>query len=262
MDEKTLARFMAKVEKQAEVTSPHVDTPCWLWTGAKKAAGYGNAWNGKTVEITHRMSHRHWNGPIPAGKDVRHLCGEPSCVNPAHLTTGSRRQNMADMVRHGRSTKGERNPGSELTRADVYAIRHLWAAGMSLRQLARRFPVARGQIRRVITGESWTHCYMPRQMPPLPVETRHVGADHGRAKISDADVVAMRWRAVAGESIAAIAVDYPVSRPTVARICRGDGWKESGGPLTRRVRVPRSDGRTAYRVEITRPTPPRCADMP
>lgn len=76
-------RFMAKVAVDA--------TGCWLWTGSKKARGYGNfsvprpsigKWG---FCIAHRWSYERWVAEIPEGWEVDHLCRVPSCVNPDHL---------------------------------------------------------------------------------------------------------------------------------------------------------------------------------
>ena len=69
-------RFNAKVQKTES---------CWLWIGAKKATGYGNLhWGGQT-RLAHRVSYEIAVGPIPDGMTIDHLCGNTSCVNPAHM---------------------------------------------------------------------------------------------------------------------------------------------------------------------------------
>lgn len=52
--------------------------------------------------------------------------------------------------------------------------------------------------------------------PPL-----HHGASHPQAKLSDADVVAVRARCAAGETQTKVAADYGVSQTAVSAICRG-----------------------------------------
>ena len=41
------------------------------------------------------------NTNIPTGIDLCHYCGNGSCSNPKHLYWGSRKENVADSVRHG-----------------------------------------------------------------------------------------------------------------------------------------------------------------
>lgn len=75
-----LVRLTERIEKQS-------DTGCWRWLGASASGGYGvihDDGRGKN-RLAHRVSYELHKGPIPNGHRVRHRCGEPSCINPAHL---------------------------------------------------------------------------------------------------------------------------------------------------------------------------------
>lgn len=50
---------------------------------------------------------------------------------------------------------GERNGNAKLTAGEVAAIRALWAAGDSQRELARYYEVSQVQIRRIVLGRNW-----------------------------------------------------------------------------------------------------------
>lgn len=61
---------------------------CWLWTGGKNGAGYGEIWSLEVRKkvFAHRASWEMANGKkIPAGMVIDHLCRTPACVNPGHL---------------------------------------------------------------------------------------------------------------------------------------------------------------------------------
>jgi hypothetical protein len=103
----------------------HVADGCWRWTGAlthpteKKPHGGGYAIcniGGKT-QLAHRASYEHHVGPIPAGLQLDHLCHPDDgscpggtnclhrrCVNPAHVTPSTGRDNSR---RTGNATKDE-----------------------------------------------------------------------------------------------------------------------------------------------------------
>lgn len=58
---------------------------CWIWTRSVSWNGYPQKdVNGKTVRV-HREHWETFNGPIPDGLEMDHLCKVPRCVNPAHL---------------------------------------------------------------------------------------------------------------------------------------------------------------------------------
>lgn len=95
-------RFWKKVEKQTTVTSGHVSTPCWLWTGGKDKQGYGRVWlNGKLVTAHHVSLNLACIG-IPEGLLACHHCDNPSCVNPEHIFFGDHSDNGKDAQRKGR----------------------------------------------------------------------------------------------------------------------------------------------------------------
>lgn len=88
MDDRQLARFMAKVHKEQR--------GCWRWLGARmslKQNGYGGfKMNGRS-RTAHRVAYEHFVGPIPTGLQIDHLCRNQSCVNPEHLEAVSNRVN-------------------------------------------------------------------------------------------------------------------------------------------------------------------------
>lgn len=88
-DSKTRARFLAKTRRNGD---------CWEWTAARRR-GYGifnvgtkRANNNRTISA-HRYAYELFVGPVPDGLQLDHLCGNPPCVNAAHLEPVTAREN-------------------------------------------------------------------------------------------------------------------------------------------------------------------------
>ncbi|WP_436702436.1 HNH endonuclease [Nocardioides sp. BYT-33-1] len=78
------------------------DDACWEWRGGVDRDGYGRFRN-PLGRRAHRYSLALSLGePLPKGAVVRHACDNPPCVNPAHLSIGTDRDNFVDMIRHNR----------------------------------------------------------------------------------------------------------------------------------------------------------------
>ena len=68
---------------------------CWLWRGPDDGRGtYGRATEGGRTHAAHALIYRKLVGPIPAGKEIDHLCRNTMCVNPKHLEPVTRRENV------------------------------------------------------------------------------------------------------------------------------------------------------------------------
>lgn len=85
----------------AKVTIDNHTKYCWLWTGAKrkgrirknKFATYGAfGYKGKSLSA-HVVSYLIFNGKIPNGLEIDHLCRNTLCVNPFHLEAVTHSEN-------------------------------------------------------------------------------------------------------------------------------------------------------------------------
>ena len=66
---------------------------CWPWHGTRDRYGYGRIVCLNSIQKAHRVSYEMANGPIQDGLLVMHSCDNPNCVNPAHLSVGTQKQN-------------------------------------------------------------------------------------------------------------------------------------------------------------------------
>jgi len=125
--------------------------PCALSTNGD---GYGQLKvNGRHFSA-HRLAFTLAYGD-PVGAVVRHLCGNPSCVNPFHLAQGGHLENAADRDAHGRTARHERHGNAKLSLQDVFAIRASLAAGEKGRSLAAKYGVSESCVSLIKRGKKW-----------------------------------------------------------------------------------------------------------
>ena len=100
---KTRAPLIIRWTRKVQVPEDRND--CWIWKGALDKWGYGLISRGGKHEglvLAHRFAYEHFVGPIPDGHEIRHTCHVSHCVNPMHLTTGTRADNVHDQHNKGR----------------------------------------------------------------------------------------------------------------------------------------------------------------
>jgi hypothetical protein len=158
-------RFWSKVDKSAGPDG------CWPWIGARfKRTGYGQFGYQGRPQAAHRVGKiLAGEPPLGPGLDACHTCDNRLCCNPAHTFWGTRLENVQDMVRKGRNSRGpehgqatlperrargERHPQSKLSTAQVTEIRK---ASGSHRQIARIYGVSYRLVGMIRRHERWAH---------------------------------------------------------------------------------------------------------
>lgn len=123
--------------------------------------GYAQLRRGGRNLLAHRLAWAEANGvaidDIPQGMFVMHKCDNPRCVEPTHLELGTHQDNMDDMVRKGRSLRGEAAGravlSDEVVREikDTYIPRHREYGGAAF---ARKYGVHQTTISLIVTGKN------------------------------------------------------------------------------------------------------------
>ena len=131
-----------------------------LLTASPGSNGYHTLKIGGATVRRHTLVCETYHGSRPPGHETRHLNGDPGDDRPANLAWGTRTENGADMIDHGRSTRGRKNTQVVLTEEQVHDIRRRRKAGESGRELADEFGVHEATICDIHKGRHWK--WLPR----------------------------------------------------------------------------------------------------
>jgi hypothetical protein len=152
-------RYRARIRQSVSVD----ENGCWIWQKSTQKNGYGVfAFGGGNNARAHRVSYMAFVGVIPLGMDVCHRCDVRNCVNPEHLFTGTRAENIADCLSKGRhpqtnKVRGSNHPHAKLTESDVEQILCMLASGCPKAAIARQFSVTDRVILLIAKGDTWKH---------------------------------------------------------------------------------------------------------
>lgn len=138
------------------------DGECWNWTGAVQTCGATPTmrWNGATGSVRRFILVD--KGNAPAGRTLAtYTCGNPLCVNPAHLAWVSRksvqqrttreRSHQSDIIRNKKIADKARQH-SKLTHEQALAVRE--AEGNQY-VIAARFGISQATVSAIKTGRTW-----------------------------------------------------------------------------------------------------------
>lgn len=130
--------------------------------------------DGKFRKIgVHRLVLLTFVGEPGPNQETRHLNGTRSDNRLINLVWGTRKQQQADAISHGRRNRnphkepkqrslihfnaGERNGNTNLTPDDVLRIRTLSDEGLTQKEIAKQFNVGDMCISRIVRRERWNH---------------------------------------------------------------------------------------------------------
>lgn len=156
--DKFLSRFWSKVDRS--------DTDsCWLWTGARVSAGYGqiraeapsrDRCTASVVSLEIALGRK-----VVPGLFACHTCDNPPCCNPKHLYEGSISNNVRDALDRGRliprCQEGSLNSRAILTESDIPSIRARIAGGETNTSIAKSYGLHHATISAIRRGKSWNN---------------------------------------------------------------------------------------------------------
>lgn len=140
----------------------HVDyagEECLTWPFGRDSDGRGGVKFRGKQQHAHRVMCilAHGEPPSPM-HEVAHSCGKghEACVNPKHLRWATHTENMADQLKHGTRSRGERQGSAKLKTKDVLAIRAMHGT-MSQAKIASQFGVQQSTIFKIVHRQRWGH---------------------------------------------------------------------------------------------------------
>ena len=131
------------------------ESGCWNWTGYRNEKGYGRLKiDGRRI-LAHRYVDELLRGPLPDDLEIMHSCDNRACVQPVHLIRATHKENMEDMARKFRGSRGATHRWAKLTPRQVQMIRELRAEGMETRALAVQFGISARHVYDICLGRVW-----------------------------------------------------------------------------------------------------------
>ena len=130
---------------------------CWEYKGHISRLGYGQfEFQSKSVGA-HRVAWILTYGFITEGKDILHKCDHRSCCNLSHLFEGTHQDNMADMVKKGRSARGELQRSAKLTELQVIEILRNVKDIKDKKYYSDKFNISISSIQDITSFRTWKY---------------------------------------------------------------------------------------------------------
>jgi len=206
---------------------------CWIWTAGKDGHGYGSFNFGSKVVSSHRFAYMIFKGTIKEGLLIRHICDNPSCVNPNHLLVGTHQDNTQDKLDRNRlnPAKGENNGQSILTELEVKEILYKLIDDIIVSVLAEQYNVCTGAIHAIANGVNWKHIYI-QLTEEQKQKIKYNLTCRIKTKLTEELVDEILVKLLQKVSVKDLMVQYNVSYSTICSISLGKTWKKCYNKLS------------------------------
>jgi hypothetical protein len=173
-------------------------------------------------------------GPRPEGFQVNHKNGDKADPRAENLEWVTSTENQIHAYDTGLQLRGEGHGRAKLTEAQVAQIRARYTGAWGQQTaLGNEYGVSQATISAIVRGAGWTHSdpsYSAKSAiragkEGLTKQGMPRGERHGRAKLTEDDVRAIRRRhAAGGISQQSLADEYGVKQTVVSQIIRRKRW--------------------------------------
>jgi hypothetical protein len=130
---------------------------CWECVSHSGNKGYPVFTRNKKRDYLSRYMFEMFVEPIIDNNVILHSCDNPKCINPQHLSQGTKPDNVADMVSKGRQSKGMTH-NRKLSLDEVIEIKKLIIEGKySEETIGNMFGVRQSSIHKIKIGHSYKY---------------------------------------------------------------------------------------------------------
>lgn len=194
----------------------------WFHKGYAIVGLYNGPGKAKYLGI-HKLVCGAFHGQKPTPRhEVAHEDGNSRNNECTNLSWKTRKENVEDTVRHGRTSKGSKAWNSRLSPEQVLEIRAAYKTGeITQEELGRRFGITRLAVHDIISGVTWG--WLSPETVKIGRSTRR-GERHPHARLSEANILEIKRLFAAGATQTQLAERFAVAISTIGEITRGKNW--------------------------------------